>query len=267
MELTEKDFLRIREYIRDEFGISLGKEKKSLIYSRLRSVVKEMNFKSFTEYFDFIINEKTNEGITDFINKVTTNHTYFMREPDHFVYYKNTVLPYIEKKYSSSKDLRLWCAGCSSGEEPYTLQMYNQDYFDSLGWNTDILATDISTKVLTKAVNGIYPNESLDILPDGWKTKYFRKYDKDSSIVVDDIKKKVFFRKLNLMDDFKFKKPLQVIFCRNVMIYFDNETRQKVVKKFYDALDTGGYLFIGHSESLSQMKVGFKYVMPALYRK
>jgi len=192
-----------------------------------------------------------------------------MREVDHFYYFRDTVLPYIKNTFGKEKDLRLWCAGCSSGEESYTLQMLVQDFFKlDQGWNTDILATDISTTVLDKAVNGIYLKENIKTLPENWQREYFKSIDAEHSSVSDAIKQRIIYRKFNLMDEkFHFKKKFQVIFCRNVMIYFDASTRDNLVSKFYDLTEPGGYLFIGHSESLNHTDTKYKYLMPATYRK
>jgi chemotaxis protein methyltransferase CheR len=269
-EITDKEFNQIRDYIKNNFGISLSDEKKSLIFSRLRTTLIDGNFANFTEYFDFLVKDKSGSAITRFIDKVTTNHTFFMREVDHFDYLRDTVLPYIEENWRSQKDLRMWCAASSSGEEPYTLQMIVQDFFKKVNnkWDTKILATDISTQVLDKAVFGVYQNDSLKPLPEHWKKEYFKKYDDTHSIVADDIKKQMIFRKFNLMEDkYPFTKLFHVIFCRNVMIYFDNKTRDECVRKFYDIIEPGGYLFIGHSESLNHTGTQLKYVLPAVYRK
>ena len=267
-ELTDKEFSTLRDYIKENYGISLGNEKKSLLYSRLRSVLVEKNIKDFTEYYQYLINDRTGEAATQFIDKITTNHTFFMREVDHFYYFRDTVLPYIEQT-DKNKDARVWCAASSSGEEPYTLQMFMRDYFKGKdGWNTDMLATDISTNVLSKAVKGVYSNESIEALQDSWKKNYFKPFDESSSIISDEIKKHVAFRRFNLMtEQFPFKKKFQTIFCRNVMIYFDNKTRDELVKRFYEVTEPGGYLFIGHSESLNHTDTEYKYIMPALYRR
>jgi chemotaxis protein methyltransferase CheR len=234
----------------------------------LRSTLTENGFDNFTQYFEFLTSGKSKEAITRFIDKVTTNHTFFMREVDHFDYLKNTVLPYIEETWGNQRDLRLWCSACSSGEESNTLQMIIQDYFKGKNWNTMILATDISTQVLDKAVFSVYPNESLASVPERWRKEYFKRYDDEYSQVVDDIKKQIIYRKFNMMEkQFPFKKKFQVIFSRNVMIYFDNKTRDEVVQKFYDNTEEGGYLFIGHSESLNHTSTKYKYVMPAVYRQ
>jgi chemotaxis protein methyltransferase CheR len=179
------------------------------------------------------------------------------------------VLPQIEESHKSDRDIRVWCAGCSTGEEPCQLEMIIQDYFKRKTgtWDTQILATDISTGVLEKAQAGIYLAESVKSLPKAWQAEYFRKIDDERWAVSDQIKGQITYRKLNLMEAFPFRKPMQAIFCRNVMIYFDNETRDQLVEKFYRLTEPGGYLFIGHSESLNHSSTKYKYIKPAIYRK
>ena len=269
-EITDAEFDRIRGFIKQKLGINLSDEKKSLVQSRLASVIHEKGLDDFTQYFDYLQQDKTGEALIQFVNKITTNHTYFMRENDHFDYLRDTVLPYIYENHSKDRDLRLWCAGCSTGEEPYTLAMIIQDFFKEkpIAWDTQILATDVSTNVLKKAMYGVYPLESLKELPKNWTRDYFKPYDGENGQVSEEIKKHVIYRKFNLMDEkFPFKKPFQTIFCRNVMIYFDANTRDQLVNKFYDATVTGGFLFIGHSESLNHKTTQYKYIKPAVYRK
>jgi len=269
VELKDREFKQIRDYIKEHYGIALGDEKSTLVFSRLRPLLKQKGFADFTEYINYLINDRTGEAAVVFINRLTTNHTYFMREPEHFDFLRNTTFPWIEHQFGKGRDLRLWCAACSSGEEAYTLQMVAQDYFEGKqSWDTEILATDISEKVLQQATLGIYSKESLKSMPNDWLKKYFKYYDNDNMIVRDTIKNLMTYRKFNLMEEkLPFKKKFQVIFCRNVMIYFDNNTREALVSRFYNALEKDGYLFIGHSESLSNVKSNFKYVMPAVYKK
>ena len=265
-EITDQEFFAIRDYIKQLCGINLGDEKKSLIHSRLSPILKESGFDTFGAYFAHV--KTSREALVQFIDKVTTNHTYFMREPDHFDIFRDEALPYVETRFGGSKDLRVWCAGCSSGEEAYTLQMVAKDYFRGKpGWNTEILATDISTAVLTRAVRGVYSDESLKMLPERWKSEYMRRLDAFHHVMRDEIKRDVTFRKLNFMDRLTFTRPFQAVFCRNVMIYFDSETRAALVKKFYDCLEPGGFFFVGHSESLGTNSPGFKSIGPAAYRK
>ena len=211
----------------------------------------------------------TGEAAATLVNKITTNHTYFMREANHFYYFRDKVLPYLSEKVKQ-KDLRIWSAGCSSGEEPYTLAMIIDEFLgkEKLLWDTKVLATDISAKVLEQASSGIYPNAEVNTLPPQWRLNYFTNIDNQKSIIVDRIRNEVIYRKLNLMErNFPFRKLFHVIFCRNVMIYFDTQTKRQLVQKFYNSLEPGGYLFVGHSESLNPEETSFKYVIPAVYRK
>lgn len=269
IKLTNKEFELFRNYIKKRYGINLSDEKKSLVYSRLRAFIDELNLNSFEEYYKCLLKDKNGELSKKFIDKITTNHTFFMREKEHFDYFKSHVLPYIEEKHQGTKDVRIWCAGCSSGEEAYTLQILMKEYFEyKPGWNTQLLATDISNKVLNKAYKGIYNNTAIGEIPSSWKSKYFSKFDDNNVIVKDFIKNDIFFARFNFIEDvFKFKKEFQVIFCRNVMIYFDADTRNSLVNKFYSITENGGFLFIGQSESLGYSDSKYKYVMPAVYKK
>jgi chemotaxis protein methyltransferase CheR len=267
-DLTTAEFNKIRDYIKANFGISLSDEKKTLVHSRLRSTLQELKMETFSEYFEYLQRERTGDALTRFVNKITTNHTFFMRETDHFDYFRDITLPYIEETYSGQKDMRLWCAACSSGEESVTLQILMQEFFKSKGnWDTQMLATDISAQVLDRAVAGRYLTEALESLPGSWQKEYFRPLDDQFSQVSEKISSQIIYRRFNLMDSFPFKKKFHVIFCRNVMIYFDSETRDSVVKRFFEITEPGGYLFIGHSESISNSGTGFQYLKPAVYRK
>jgi chemotaxis protein methyltransferase CheR len=267
-ELTDKEFVQIRDYLKTNYGISLNDDKKGLVYSRLRTRLQEKGFTNYTDYYKHLTQDKTGAEAQFFINALSTNHTFFMREADHFDYLRDVALPWAEAAVRD-RDLRIWCAASSSGEEPYTLQIVMQEYFQlKPGWNTQLLATDISEKVLNKAVHGLYSNESLSVFPAAWRAKYFKKYNDDCMIATDELKKLITFRKFNLMDEnFPFRKPFHIIFCRNVMIYFDPFTRDDLVKRFYDHMVPGGFLFIGHAESLNQTNTQFKYDRPAVYRK
>lgn len=267
--LTDKEFMLISEYAKNKLGVTFTKEKKALVYARLRNRVTELNLLSFEEYINYLEKDKTGKELIYFTNKMTTNHTYFMRESEHFYYLIEQIFPIIERRTSGAKDLRLWCAGCSSGEEAYMLSIFTDMYFKGKqGWDTNILATDISTNVISKAIRGVYPNKSLDVMEKSMIREYFEKYDEENVIVKKSLKDNIIFRRNNLIyDDFKFKKPMQIIFCRNVMIYFDNETKTKLVKKFYDATEPGGFLLISHSESLSHLETDYVFALPGIYRK
>ncbi|NMB42987.1 MAG: protein-glutamate O-methyltransferase CheR [Clostridiales bacterium] len=267
--ITDEEFEKLAKFIKSNYGINLKEEKKSLVMGRLRKVLHQKNMSSFSEYLDYVLSDKTGEAVSDMVNRITTNHTYFMRESKHFEFFKEEVLPYLKKKVSD-KDLRIWSAGCSTGEEPYTLAMIIDEFFgkEKLFWNTQILATDISSKVLDVAKKGVYNNDSIAKMPSEKRLKYFKKISDEKSEVVDQIKKEVIFARLNLMNEtFPFKKKFHTIFCRNVMIYFDSKTKMDLVNRFYEITEPGGYLFIGHSESLIRSQTKYKYIMPAVYRK
>jgi chemotaxis protein methyltransferase CheR len=267
--ITDKEFKEIAEYIKNNYGIHLKEEKKTLVTGRLHNVLLESNCRNFTEYFKLLQGDKTGKAATNLINKITTNHTFFMREVEHFNYFRDKILPCLEKTVRD-KDLRVWSAGCSSGEEPTTLAMIINDYFgkEKVWWDTKVLATDISDRILERAKSGQYSNEQLASLPMNWKTNYFKRINNENGVLIDKIRNEIIYRKFNLMEDtFPFKKKFHVIFCRNVMIYFDNKTKAELVDKFYKLTEPGGYLFIGHSESLNREGTRYKYVMPAVYRK
>lgn len=268
IEIKDSEFRELTSYIKNNYGINLS-QKKNLIEGRLSNMLIEKGFTNFLEYIQYIFADPTKMEITSLINKITTNHTFFMRETDHFTYFANKVLPYLQAT-NKQKDLRVWSAGCSSGEEPYTLAMIMADYFgeEKKIWNTQLLATDISVKVLDLAEKGAYPLEVLQELPGNWRANYFKRVHKDVYQIDDKIKKDVIFRIFNLMDEkFPFKQKFHVIFCRNVMIYFDQQTKRELITKFYDMTESGGYLFIGHSESISRDETRYQYIMPAVYRK
>ncbi len=268
MVITDKEFKDFSVYMHDNYGINLTDAKKGLVDSRLSAVIEKGGHKSFTEYFNYVIGDKTGDAFSDLLNRITTNYTYFWREEEHFKFFAEQALPYVAQKCKDQKDLRVWSAGCSSGEEPYTLMMLIKEQFPTgSGWDTKLLATDISIRAMTKAEKAIYTADSAKNMPPQLRNKYFTKVDGNMLKVNDEIKKEIIFRKFNLMGQFQFKKKFHVIFCRNVMIYFDAETKAKLVEKYYNALEPGGYLFIGHSESIDRSLSQFKYIMPALYRK
>jgi chemotaxis protein methyltransferase CheR len=268
ISITEKEFWQIVNLLKDKYGINLS-QKKNLIVGRLQNHLRRSNFESFSEFFDYVVNDRTGEAITLLINKLTTNYTFFLREIEHFDFFKGTVLQHIVKT-EKSRDMRIWSAGCSSGEEPYSIAMCVADFFgDSKGgWDSKILATDISERVLSLAAEGRYLSESLESLPASWRANYFVRAGGEYDQVVDRLRREIIFRKFNLMESvFPFKKKFHIIWCRNVMIYFDAQTKKALIDKFYEQTEPGGYLFIGHSESIARSDTKYKYVMPAIYRK
>ncbi len=266
--LKDSEFRELTTYMKANYGINLI-AKRLLIEGRLANMVTEMGFTNFSDYLKFVFKNASGNEINILINRLTTNHTYFMREAEHFKYFGDKVLPYLASS-SKNNDLRIWSAGCSSGEEPYTLSMIIADYFENEKsiWNTKILATDISEKVLEQAKNGIYTEEAVNIIPKYWTLKYFNKIKDGKYQICEEIRNEIIYRDFNLMTGiFPFKKKFHVIFCRNVMIYFEPKTKMELINKFYDMTETGGYLFIGHSESINKNETKYKYIMPAVYRK
>lgn len=267
LTISNQDFNRLVTFMKKSYGIDLSK-KQQLITGRLSGTVASKGFSSFTEYVDDILSRKNPQDIDILINKLTTNYTFFMREKTHFDFLKNTILPWLEQT-KKNRVLSIWSAGCSSGEEPYTISMVLKDYFGTKAslWDTRVLATDISQEVLNTAQNAHYEVESLQDLPAGWAQKYFRKSKDGNYVVAPEIKSNVIFRTFNLMNPIQFRLKFDVIFCRNVMIYFDQPTKDALVNRFYNATVPGGYLLIGHSEGLNKATTPYNYIMPATYRK
>ena len=268
LTLTDKDFQRLYTYIKKNYGIDLSK-KKQLIVSRLSNTLTAQGFKDFTAYVDHILSGRDSEMVTAMLNKLTTNYTYFLREEAHFKYLWDVVLPDLAKKHAKDKNLAIWSAGCSSGEEPYTISMYLKEYFGAQAsqWDTRVLATDISQKILNSAITASYNEESMAALPATWKQKYFVKKGPDNYVVSPAIKQNVIFKTFNLMDPIAFRRKFDLIFCRNVMIYFDQDTKDALIQRFYNATVPGGHLFIGHSEGVSKTSCPYKYVQPAIYQR
>ena len=266
--ITDNEFWQLVDLMKSKYGINLS-QKRNLIVGRLQNHLHKSNYNSFSEFYHDIISDKTGEMVNVLLNKLTTNHTYFMREIEHFDFFKSTVIPHIVKT-EPAKDMRIWSAGCSSGEEPYMIAMVLADYFGANkgGWDTRILATDISERVLSMAAEGRFMTEGLTVLPDAWRKRYFHKINDEYEQISDALRKEIIFKKFNLMSKtLPFKKKFHIIWCRNVMIYFDTPTKLELVDRFYEHTARGGYLFIGHSESLPRSETKYKYVEPAIYRK
>lgn len=270
LEITEAEFQRLVKYMYDNFGINLS-AKKVLVQGRLGNMLNERGFKNYDEYLDTVMKDSSGAEVTTILNKLTTNHTFFMREPEHYTFLKEIILPYMTETCKNDHILRIWSAACSSGEECYTTAMLMDQYFgaEKAKWDTVILATDISQDVIGKAKRGIYTEEGMKGLSNDWKDRYFNKLSDGKYEICQGIKDEVVFKTFNLMDPMpdKYKaKPFDLIFCRNVMIYFDAPTKQALVNRFYDVVKPGGYFFIGHAESVNRNDTKFEYIKPAIYR-
>lgn len=268
MVLEDRDFARLRDLMYDSFGINLA-HKRTLIETRLSAVVAQKGFVDFAGYIDHLLSDTTGKELSLLVSRLTTNFTYFMREEQHFKFMHSVALPEIVPRIRDN-NLCIWSAGCSSGEEPYSVAMTLDDYFACGKKNLDtrILATDISAKVLRAACAGVYAPDRMNKIPARWREKHFLKAEKDGYRVVPAIQKEVIFRNFNLMEkSFTFKKKFHIIFCRNVMIYFDAGTRKALADRFYECMHPGGYLFIGMSETLTGNETDFKYISPSIYKK
>lgn len=265
--LTNAEFERICAMLFEQSAIVLTKGKEGLVRSRLAKHVRRLGLASYTEYLEAVESDATGRERSHMIDSLTTNKTSFYREGAHFEYLQESVLPQL---LASRERLRIWSAGCSSGEEPYTLAMLLHEVVrDPAQRGVRILATDLSSKVLTMARAAVYPLGAISDLPwDG--THYFERVHSDGQPALrvrDEVRALVRFARLNLMEAWPMEQGFQVIMCRNVMIYFDKTVQERLVNRFYDLLAPGGHLFVGHSESLTSLKHRFRYVKPAVYVK
>jgi len=271
-ELKNSDFEKISRLVYEQCGIYLHEGKKELVKARLSKRLRAGSYKSFSEYYRYVTTEEGTDELVSMIDSISTNLTSFFREESHFARLGRIIVSAIEKstQRGSRNNLKIWSAGCSTGEEPYTLAMTVKEAVGQHSFEASILATDISTKVLKIAEAGIYGQERIkNISPDIVK-KYFQVGTGQSTGYVrikNDIKKMITYQRFNLMDRFHAQTNFDVIFCRNVMIYFDKKTQNILVNKFYDSLRSGGYFFVGHSESLTGLKHQFNYVEPSVYVK
>lgn len=266
--ITDKEFWRIVAYVKNNFGIDLS-QKRVLVGGRLENYILRNGYASYDEFMSKVEANPKGTEATDLINVLTTNHTYFMRESAHFDYMKRVALPWAKQKAAKKRDLRVWCGASSTGEEPYTLAMVLFDFFgiEHSTWDTRVLATDISTRVLEHASRGVYLKEEIDPLPPNWKRRFFKQISPEEFRVKDELKKEVIFRQFNLMNPFPFKGKFHIVFLRNVMIYFQDDVKYNLIRKVYDSMEPGGYLFIGTTESLNRNKTQFQYIQPSIYRK
>lgn len=267
--ISDEEFRRIAGFMKQRYGIDLS-QKKVIVNGRLENYIKRGGWHNFDEFMNAVENDKTGSQEKMLVNFLTTNHTYFMREFEHFEYFKSVVLPWLKTKEGARKDLRIWCGAASSGEEPYMIAMVLADFFgmEKGKWDTKVLATDISTKVLQKAMQGIYSAEQLKSMPEHWKKKFFKPVMGGTQFqVTPELKQEVIFRQFNLMDPFPFKKKMHTIFLRNVMIYFDEATKNELLQKVYNTLEPGGYLFIGTTETLDRNSTPFQIIQPSIFRK
>jgi chemotaxis protein methyltransferase CheR len=271
--ISSRDYTRLCELIYAEAGIHLGRDKKTMLEVRIKRRLKALNLSSYGEYCDYLFRRQgLKEELVSLIDVVTTNKTDFFREPGHFNFLVERALPDLTSREGGFRPLLIWSAGCSSGEEPYTLAMVLSEYGQThAGFRFRILATDISTNVLAKAEMGVYSTDVVAPVPAQLKRKYLmgsRDRASRQVRVVPELRRLVEFRRLNFMDaDYGLREKVDAIFCRNVIIYFDRPTQEKVLRKLSQQLVPRGFMFVGHAETLHDMDLPLTPVAPALYRR
>ncbi|MCG8411946.1 MAG: hypothetical protein MI739_11755 [Bacteroidales bacterium] len=271
-KMSDSEFDKLSTFIFDQAGIKMPKVKKVMLQSRLQKRLRKLEITSFDAYIEYLFSEKgQKEEIIHMLDVVSTNKTDFFREPVHFDFLKDQVLPEFIKKQNLD-NIKIWSAGCSSGEEPYTVAMVLEEFSNEINSiNYSLTGTDISSQILQKAALAVYKEERITNIPLEIKRKYFlRSKDRNKKTVriIKKLRDKVKYKRLNFMADvYNLNKEFDVIFCRNVLIYFNRETQEKVINKLCLKLKRNGYLFIGHSESIMGMDVPLKQIKPTIFKR
>ncbi len=271
LSMTSKDFERLQKFIHEHFGIFLAEHKRGMLTSRLRNVVEKHRLSSYAEYIEVCLTKPSPTVLEELMNAVSTNHTYFNREPLHYEELKRE-LPALAARAESRqrrKELRAWCAAASYGHEPYTLAMILADHFGSAysQWDAGLLATDISDEALERARRGVYPHQEVEAMPAKLRNAHLKRLPSGEWEVSADRKREVVFRRFNLMNPLPFKKPFDFVFLRNVMIYFDQDTRRALIDRIAAQTYPGGLLFVGLSEALPRDTRDFEVVGSGIYRR
>ncbi len=273
-QIGNKEYDFIRNLVYQRSRINLGENKRELVFARVSKRLRALKLQRFSDYIELIQSPAGREELTHLIDVISTNHTYFFREQAHFDFLLNEVLPSLTESTNSTfgRTFRVWSAATSSGEEPYSIAILLDEYFSRLrGWSWRIECSDISTRILARAREGLFSHERLKLIRNDWLLKYFTKQRSPNSHeykVNNILKDKMGFTTLNLLGEaYPYRESFNVIFCRNVMIYFDRPTQQELVHRMSPLIKPGGYLMIGHSESLTGIQHSLKMVKPAIYRK
>ena len=265
--ISPRDFDRIRKLAFDYCGLDIEQGKEELVASRLGKIMRGLGISSYSAYYDLVVADSTSKTLVTMIDSLTTNHTSFFREQQHFDFLADTIFPAL----ATRPTIDMWCAASSTGEEPYSLSIAAREFFGSSGPRANIFATDISTRVLELAKNATYDSSRLAGMPKSLLQRHFligKGSSSDLYRVKPEVRTCVRFQRLNLMEPFRgFQAAFPLILCRNAMIYFNAATQEDLVERFYQQTEPGGYLFIGHSESLNRINHRFEYVRPAIYRK
>ncbi len=268
-ELTDREFDRLRALVREHTGISLSNGKRELVYGRLARRLRRLKLTSFAEYCA-LVEDRPAEETQELINAITTNLTYFFREKYHFEQLATEVLPQLERERSGTRRMRLWSAGCSTGEEAYSMAVVMREALAHLlGWDIKLLATDIDSKVVATAAAGIYGADRLSSVAAARVRRWFPPVAGTPGFcaAADELKSLITFRQLNLFEPWPMKGPFDVIFCRNVVIYFDRDTQRALFDRMADIQEPGGWLFIGHSENLFNVTQRYRLVGRTVYRR
>lgn len=268
--LTDSEFQELSSIIYKDTGIFIDESKRQLIYRRISVRLKKLGMGSFSEYIALVKTRDPSETEI-FQNTITTNLTSFFRESHHFDYLGESIVPEILATNKLSKKLRVWSAGCSTGQEPYSIAITLREAFPEIdSWDAKVLCTDLDTDVLQKCNNGVYSNKEVTNLPSDYRSRWFDAVanDPDKAVMAtQSLKDILFFKQLNLMDEWQMRGTFDVIFCRNVVIYFDKPTQKKLMERFADYVAPGGYLILGHSESLQGAKDRFELIGKTIYKK
>lgn len=269
-EIGERDFRYLKELIYKEAGIHLTDAKRCLVQTRIGKLMRKNGIDGYKHLFNLLESETTGKTLELVLDSISTNHTFFFREDAHFSFLAEQIVPTLVKQHQN-KHIKIWSAACSSGEEPYSIAITMIDALVAFpGVSFSVFSSDISVTVLDKARKGIYPYEEIQSLPDNVKRKYFQRGKSDFSDLVkvkDSVREKVTFARHNLLENLQSGENFDIIFCRNVMIYFDNPTKEKIVSLLSKRLNPNGYFINGHSESLSAIKHDLSMVRPTIYRR
>lgn len=267
-ELSDTQFRRVAALLQEQFGIELPEHKRLSISIRLQTVYQATGGLSFDAFFAERLGQRPDMAVlSELIDKASTNHTYFWREPEHFKLFATVVLPELERRFRLERDLRIWCAAAATGEEPVTLSLLTMEYFQCKGgWRTGVLATDISASALAHARAGVWESQNVLRLPVELR-RHFEPSGPSQMKLRAKAAAELTWRRLNLVARaYPFRQKMHVVFCRNVLIYFDKDTTEAVLQRIHDVLVPGGWLFISHSETIGRDSV-FEYVQPGVYRR
>lgn len=265
--MSDKDFQRIARLAGKYTGIVLGDHKRDMVYGRIARRIRKLGLIRFKDYLDYLESHQEKE-LSNFINVITTNLTSFFRENHHFDYLLEKVLPEVKRKQMGNKKIRIWSAGCSTGQEPYSIAMTLNKFGFSSDWDVKVLATDLDSEVLAKAQSAVYSTSDVDGLDDTTVKNNFQRNEVRKEVKVKErVSKYIHFKRLNLLENWPISGPFDFIFCRNVVIYFDKETQKVLFNRYAELLEVGGYLFIGHSENLHGITERFENLGNTIYRK